>query len=60
VFSARELFAHRVVAPELAAAFDAAGIRDARVLCIRLRQLCGSGLMRVKTDNRGAMWTVEA
>jgi len=56
-FSARELFQHRVVSPELAAAFSDAGIHNARVLGKRLRQLCGHGLDRVGADHDGAIWT---
>src|SRR5262245_26538639 len=37
-FSARELFAHRAVSRELGAAFEAAGITNARKLGKRLRQ----------------------
>jgi hypothetical protein len=58
-FSAGELFEFRLVVPELAAAFAADGIENARVLGVRLRQLCGSGLMRVGIDKHGVLWMVE-
>ncbi len=57
VFSARELWQHRAVSRELAAALDAAGIRSPRSLGRRLGQLCGSGLDRVGVDHDGALWT---
>lgn len=60
VFSARELFAHRVVSPELAAALDDAGITSVRKLGKRLRQLCGacSALERIGLDHNAALWMV--
>jgi hypothetical protein len=58
-FSAAELFEHRRVAPELAAAFEVGGIRDARTLGMVLRQLCGNGLTRVTVDKHGAVWMIE-
>jgi hypothetical protein len=58
VFTAHELFQHRIVSAELAAAFDAADIHNARVLGKRLRALCGHGLDRVGADHDGAIWMV--
>ena len=57
VFSARELWAHRLASPALAAAFRDAGIHSPRSLGKRLRQLCGFGLDRVGVDHDGALWT---
>lgn len=59
-FSARELFLHRVVNPDLAAALRDAGIKDARQLGKRLQQLRGSGLDRIGADHDGAIWIVSA
>jgi hypothetical protein len=56
-FGARELFAYSVLSPDLAAAFEDANIRNARVLGKRLRQMSGSGLERVGADHDGAIWT---
>lgn len=58
MFSAGELWAHRAVSPALATAFDDAGIRNARQLGKRLRQLRGHGLERLGADNCGAIWIV--
>jgi hypothetical protein len=52
-FSARALFDHRVVSPELAEAFADAGLHNARQLGKKLRQL---GLLRVGVDEHGAIW----
>ena len=60
VFTARELFQHRVVSPALAAAFIDAGIYNARVLGKRLRGFCGHGLERVGADHDGAIWMCSA
>jgi hypothetical protein len=56
-FSARELFAHARVSPELAAAFADAGVDSGRVLGKLLRTLCGRGLERIGADEHGAIWT---
>jgi hypothetical protein len=58
-FSARELFDLCELVPELAAAFEASGVRDARTLGIRLAQLRDCGLRRVGVDERGAIWVVD-
>jgi hypothetical protein len=55
-FSARELWAHRLVSPALAAALEDAGIRTARQLGKRLRRL---GLARLGADHDGAIWMCE-
>ena len=65
VFSAKDLWRHRAVAPALQTAFDEAGIRNPRSLGKRLRQV-GSlepglnvGLERIGADHHdGALWMV--
>lgn len=58
VFSARELWQHQVVHPELRDAFRDAGIASPKQLGKRLRQCCGCGLERIGADRAGAIWTV--
>jgi hypothetical protein len=55
VFSAKELFEHRVVSPALAAALEDAGITSVRKLGKKLRQL---GLLRVGVEHNRALWVV--
>jgi hypothetical protein len=55
-FSAAELFAHRVVSPELYSQLYTADIRSVRQLGKKLRAL---GLTRVGEDRDGVLWTVE-
>ena len=57
VFSARELWEHRVVSPALACAFDELGIHSPRQLGKKLRAL---GLERIGADHDGALWTCSA
>ena len=56
VFSAAELFAHRVVSPALSSALLEADIRNPRQLGKRLRQL--PGLARVGVEHNRALWMV--
>lgn len=56
VFSAAELFEHRVVSPALAAAFEDVDIRSPRQLGKRLRQV--PGLARVGMEHNRALWVV--
>jgi len=62
-FSARALFRHAAMTPELRAAFRAAGIRDARQLGKALRRLSGRADLGVRplhrgTDAQGAIWSM--
>jgi hypothetical protein len=62
-FSARGLFQHAATAPELRAAFVAAGIRDARQLGKALQRLSGRqdlGLRPLRRDRDavGAIWSM--
>jgi hypothetical protein len=57
VFSAKDLWDHRLLSTELDQAFTAAGIDSTRVLGKRLRALCDCGLERVGADHSGALWT---
>ena len=67
VFSARELFDHRLVSPELRQAFEDGGIHSVRQLGKRLRQLSANKtpefylnvkLERVGDDHGGALWMI--
>lgn len=54
-FSARELFDHRLVSPELGAALEAAGLTSVRQLGKKLRQL---GLSRIGVEHNAALWMI--
>jgi hypothetical protein len=55
-FSARDLWDHQTVSPELAALFSALNIRNARQLGKRLPAL---GFARIGSDGDGAIWLCE-
>jgi hypothetical protein len=57
-FSARSLWQHRRLSPDLALALEDAGLRTTKQLGKALRALCGHGLELVKRENHGRRWAV--